>query len=221
MKNLVVVPCVVMLTVMGCRSDESQGTNPPGVGTMSGLDAGFSFNQGTDASSSNGRTDAGAANRVQIPVAVQTLQMLEHQIRRTTRVDLLPFLRLRSLSMRLCMTLVPSRMTSVNGLSSPISVWSVDIQGWVLKDNFSNRHVIGSSVVIQPGAYVVLGRAGANNGGYSWIMCMETISGSKTGEDAVILENSNGMLMDSVEYRTDVPWPAKRSGYSIELTTHR
>ncbi|MEE2904582.1 MAG: phospholipase D-like domain-containing protein [Myxococcota bacterium] len=217
MKNQVVVTCALLFALLGCRDDESQGTNPPGVGSMSGLDAGFSLlmdansTTGTmDASSGNPTVDAGAGNPADVgssnpsadagaPPPPPPTEIVINEIMYDPRAVADDF----------------GEWVELTNIGSD----AVDIQGWVLKDNFRNRHVISSSVIVQPGAYVVLGRSATNNGGYS----ADYVYGDdfllkNSGEDAVILEDANGLVMDSVEYGTDVPWPVKQSGYSIELT---
>ena len=217
MKNFV-APCVVMLALLGCSSEESQGTNPPGASSMSSLDAGFSSL--SDATSTNGGTDSGS-NNPPVDAGNGTSPSDAGTSNPTNDAGGPP-------PTAPAQVVINEIMYDPSAVADDFGEWveltnigsdAVDIQGWVLKDNFRNRHVIASSVVIQPGAYVVLGRAGTNNGGYS----ADYVYGDdfllkNSGEDAVILEDSNGMLMDSVVYGTDVPWPVKRSGYSIELT---
>jgi beta-lactamase superfamily II metal-dependent hydrolase len=95
----------------------------------------------------------------------------------------------------------------------------IDIDGWTIRDNGSDSHVIdnGGSLVVPAGGYVVLGRNNkANqNGGYT----PDYVYGSfilANADDEVILEDDLGALVDEVWYTGVSPWPDP-DGASMEL----
>ena len=94
----------------------------------------------------------------------------------------------------------------------------VDLDGWTLRDNGSNSHVISSSVVVAPGAYSVLGRSGdsSGNGGYTPAYTYADFFLANSA-DSVVLEDPSGAIVDQLSYKTEAPWPENLAGVSIEL----
>ncbi|MFT5429979.1 MAG: phosphatidylserine/phosphatidylglycerophosphate/cardiolipin synthase-like enzyme [Myxococcota bacterium] len=94
----------------------------------------------------------------------------------------------------------------------------VDLNGWTLKDKGSNNHVIGSSVVVEPGGYIVLGRNGTSsaNGGYTADYVYENFF-LANGGDSVVLLDASGKEIDQLSYKTESPWPDQLWGVSLEL----
>jgi beta-lactamase superfamily II metal-dependent hydrolase len=96
---------------------------------------------------------------------------------------------------------------------------AIDIDGWTIRDNGSDSHVIdnGGTLVVPAGGYVVLGRNSRTNqnGGYT----PDYVYGSfilANGDDEVILEDDLGTLVDEVWYTGVSPWP-NPDGASMEL----
>ena len=216
MKRLILLCCFASF-LLAC-DDETDGKDPSPGGNSTGLDAGFSFGSDTgintpkpDAQSNNGPMDGGTTNPTKdggtsnpgadsgtMPPAIPQIVINE-------------------------IMYDPRAVSDDNGEwveVTNIGPDPVDLQGWTLKDNFNNRHVFSSSVIVNPGAYVVLGRSGTMNGGYTadYVYGNTDFFLKNSGEDAVILQDPSGMTIDTVDYGTDTPWPVKQSGYSIELT---
>ena len=117
----------------------------------------------------------------------------------------------------------PQKSSDSNGewveLFNPGSA-AVDIDGYTLRDNDANVHVIKGSVVVPAGGFAVLARNGTvkDNGGVNadYVYGEDFFLANST--DAVVLENGSGDLVDSVSYGSSAPWPEKKAGVSIELT---
>jgi len=99
-----------------------------------------------------------------------------------------------------------------------ISSDQIDLNGWTIKDGQDNQHIINNSennLWILPGEYLVLAKNGniSSNGGVVSDYTYSGISLSNS-EDAVILINDQGAIVDQVEYNNN--WPFS-SGVSMEL----
>jgi hypothetical protein len=95
---------------------------------------------------------------------------------------------------------------------------AVNLNGWIIRDDGSDSHTVANDVIIQPGAYVVLGRnANINtNGGISVAYQYSGITLSN-GADEVVLEAPDGSIADTVAYTGSAPW-VDPTGASMELT---
>ncbi len=102
---------------------------------------------------------------------------------------------------------------------------AVDLEGWTLRDDGSNRTVIvaeapGAGVIVPAGGFIVLGRSAdaALNGG---VQVDAVYSGFtlSNGDDEIILEAPGGFLVDRVDYLDagDGGWPGV-SGASVALS---
>ena len=99
-----------------------------------------------------------------------------------------------------------------------ISSDQIDLNGWTIKDGQDNQHIINNSennLWILPGEYLVLAKNSniSSNGGVVSDYTYSGISLSNS-EDAVILINDQGAIVDQVEYNNN--WPFS-SGVSMEL----
>lgn len=92
----------------------------------------------------------------------------------------------------------------------------IDLDGWILRDNAANLHMI-AGLTIEPGGYVVLGRSTSANGGAPVDQAYGDSFKLSNGADAVMLENPEGEIVDEVSYDAVAPWPADTAGVSIEL----
>ena len=97
---------------------------------------------------------------------------------------------------------------------------TVDINGWIIKDDDTDYHVIdnGGPLTIAPGAYLVLGVNGnvAENGGVNvdYVYSGFTLANS---DDEVVLVYSDGITeVDRVEYDNGATFPDP-NGASMEL----
>lgn len=95
---------------------------------------------------------------------------------------------------------------------------AVDLKGWVLRDKGSNNHTIETAVVVEPGAYVVLGRSGEpeTNGGFTAHYVYSDFFLSNTA-DSVVIADPTGHVVDELSYATEGDWPESQAGVSIEL----
>ena len=95
---------------------------------------------------------------------------------------------------------------------------TIDLQGWTIKDGDENGHIInniGNTLLISSGEYIVLSRNNdfSINGGLISDYVYEGISFSNS-EDAILLMNVEGEIIDEVQYTNS--WPIL-SGSSIEI----
>ena len=78
---------------------------------------------------------------------------------------------------------------------------SHDLNGWTIKDNGSDSHVISSSLVINPGEFKVLSNNSnqSTNGGLVVDYQYDGIT-LANGDDELVLIDPNGTVFDSVAY---------------------
>ena len=91
----------------------------------------------------------------------------------------------------------------------------IDLQGWIISDNGSDSHTIGSSVMVLSGGYAVLSRdadSGANGGFFVNYEFSGVTLGNSTDE---IILTSGVTEIDRVEYN-DTTFPYA-PGFSMEL----
>ena len=95
----------------------------------------------------------------------------------------------------------------------------VDINGWTIRDDDSDSHVIanGGPLVVPAGGTLVLGRNGdpAQNGGYRADYVYSGIN-LANGDDEIELIDLAGQIVDRVAYTGVAPWPDP-TGRSMEL----
>jgi predicted extracellular nuclease len=87
----------------------------------------------------------------------------------------------------------------------------VDINGWTIKDNDSDSHVInnGGPLIIPAGGYLVLGNNAdtATNGGVTVAYSYGSSWYLGNGSDEVVLEDTSGVEIDRVEYDNGATFP--------------
>ena len=99
----------------------------------------------------------------------------------------------------------------------------VDINGWIIKDNGSNNHIIdhGGALVITNGGFLVLGKNSdiGTNGGVAVNYVISSGFTLTNTDDEVILQNSSGLEIDRVEYdaSTGFPNPTNASMYLTNI----
>ncbi len=95
----------------------------------------------------------------------------------------------------------------------------VDIDGWTIRDDGSDSHVIsnGGPLVVPAGGYLVLGRNGSKNrnGHYTADYVYSSFTLANTS-DEVVLVDGMGTEVDRVNYTGSSPWPSP-TGASMEL----
>lgn len=96
---------------------------------------------------------------------------------------------------------------------------SVDLNGWTIRDDGSDLHVIAGSVVVAPGGYAVLGRNGnsGTNGGYTADYVYSGFTLANTADEVVLLDGV-GAVVDRVDYTGTSPWP-NPTGASMALSS--
>jgi hypothetical protein len=96
----------------------------------------------------------------------------------------------------------------------------IDLGGWTIRDDGSNSHVISpeSSLIIPPGAFLVLGRNADTliNGNVHVAYAYGSAITLGNGSDQVILEDGDGVEQDRVEYDDGLTFPDP-TGASMEL----
>ena len=118
----------------------------------------------------------------------------------------------------------PNAVTDANGewveLHNPGGA-PVDINGWTLRDDGSDLHVIanGGPLNVPAGGYLVLGRNGNSkkNGRYSEDYVYTGFTLANTADEVVLLDGG-GAEVDRVNYTGVSPWPSP-TGASMELVS--
>ena len=87
---------------------------------------------------------------------------------------------------------------------------AVNINGWTIRDDGSDSHVISNNgpLLVPPGRSLVLGRNGdaTQNGGYQAAYVYSGIN-LANGDDEIVLVNLTGQVVDRVAYSGEAPWP--------------
>ncbi|PIN73902.1 hypothetical protein COV20_02185 [Candidatus Woesearchaeota archaeon CG10_big_fil_rev_8_21_14_0_10_45_16] len=97
---------------------------------------------------------------------------------------------------------------------------AVDIDGWTVKDNGSDSHIInnGAPLLVPANGFIVLCRNSNNltNGGFN---CDYEYAGITLGnaDDEVILLDNSSLEVDRVEYNDGLTFPDPSDGISMEL----
>jgi hypothetical protein len=105
------------------------------------------------------------------------------------------------------------------------TVNSIELSGLVFTDAGTNNFTIATSLVVAPGAYVVIGvnTTFATNGGvnvnYDWGSSNYALA---NGGDSIICKDGGGTTICSVAYTTSAPWPtsASTNGASLNLDSN-
>lgn len=79
--------------------------------------------------------------------------------------------------------------------------FSVDLKGWVIRDQDSNFHVVTESVPVAPGAYTVLGRNADHPGSEHAYVYNDVIL--HNGSDELVLVNPTGAIVDQIVWNND------------------
>jgi hypothetical protein len=79
----------------------------------------------------------------------------------------------------------------------------VDLQGWTLRDELQDKHVIQGPLVVEPGAYLVLAvnKESGKNGGVKAAYQYDQFNLTNIGDQIVLLDQA-GKRVDSVVYNT-------------------
>ena len=97
---------------------------------------------------------------------------------------------------------------------------TIDLNGWTIMDGGSDSHVISSSIEIQPGQYMVLGRNGNEsvNGGYVSDYTYASFALANS-DDEIILLDQDEKVVDDISYGGTFPYSSGVSMYMIDHTS--
>jgi hypothetical protein len=97
---------------------------------------------------------------------------------------------------------------------------TIDLNGWTVMDGESDSHVISSSIEIQPGQYMVLGRNGNEsvNGGYVSDYTYSSFALANS-DDEIILLDQDEKVVDDISYGETFPYSSGVSMYLIDHTS--
>ena len=90
----------------------------------------------------------------------------------------------------------------------------IDLNGWTIKDQENDTHVITTSIEIAPGQYMVFGRNGneAENGGYTADYIYSSFQLGNTEDEIIILDGDDD-IVDNVSYGNTFPYSSGISMY--------
>ena len=114
----------------------------------------------------------------------------------------------------------PSAVSDANGEWFEVhntSAQSINMNGWVIRDDGSDSHTINQDVFVPAGGYIVLAR-NANSGTNGGITAAYQYSGFTlaNGADEVVLVDGTGAIVDEAGYDGGATWPDP-AGASMEL----
>ena len=97
---------------------------------------------------------------------------------------------------------------------------TIDLNGWTIMDGGGDSHVISSSIEIQPGQYMVLGRNGNEsvNGGYVSDYTYSSFALANS-DDEIILLDQDEKFVDDISYGGTFPYSSGVSMYLIDHTS--
>ena len=97
---------------------------------------------------------------------------------------------------------------------------TIDLNGWTIMDGGSDSHVISSTIEIQPGQYMVLGRNGNEsvNGGYVSDYTYASFALANS-DDEIILLDQDEKVVDDISYGGTFPYSSGVSMYMIDHTS--
>ncbi len=86
----------------------------------------------------------------------------------------------------------------------------IDLNGWIIRDLDTDSHTITSSVIIEPGQYLVLGRNAdkATNGGVDVAYQYSNFNLANGADEIQILLPDGQTEIDRVQYDGGINWPA-------------
>ena len=95
----------------------------------------------------------------------------------------------------------------------------LNLNGWTIRDDGSDSHIITQDVLIQPGAFIVLGRNDNTNNNGGMVLAYEYAGFSlANGADEVVLVMPDGTIADEAAYDGGATWPDP-AGASMELNS--
>jgi hypothetical protein len=113
----------------------------------------------------------------------------------------------------------PDTVTDANGEWFEVyntTAVDIDMNGWTIKDDGSNSHVISSSIIVLANSYAVLGRNGntAQNGGVDVDYVYSSFQLANNQDEIILLDGATEI--DAVKYKNSLDFPLS-SGKSMTL----
>ena len=96
----------------------------------------------------------------------------------------------------------------------------IDLNGWMIRDEGSDAHIITSSIEIQPGEYMVLGRNGneSENGGYISDYTYSSFALANINDEIIMLDQDE-KIVDGISYGNTFPYSSGVSMYLIDISS--
>ena len=96
----------------------------------------------------------------------------------------------------------------------------IDLNGWMIRDEGNDTHIINTSVEIQPGEYIVLGRNSDEslNGGYVSDYMYSSFALANTNDEIIILDQDE-KIVDGVSYGNTFPFSSGVSMYLKDISS--
>ena len=96
----------------------------------------------------------------------------------------------------------------------------IDLNGWIIRDEGNDIHIINTSIEIQPGQYMVLGRNGneSANGGYVSDYTYSSFALANTNDEIIILDQ-NEKIVDGISYGNTFPFSSGVSMYLMDFVS--
>ena len=96
----------------------------------------------------------------------------------------------------------------------------IDLNGWMIRDEGNDTHIINTSVEIQPGEYIVLGRNSDEslNGGYVSDYMYSSFALANTNDEIIILDQDE-KIVDGLSYGNTFPFSSGVSMYLKDISS--
>ena len=96
----------------------------------------------------------------------------------------------------------------------------IDLNGWMIRDESNDTHIINTSIEIQPGEYIVLGRNSDEslNGGYISDYTYSSFALANTNDEIIILDQDE-KIVDGVSYGNTFPFSSGVSMYLKDISS--
>ena len=96
----------------------------------------------------------------------------------------------------------------------------IDLNGWMIRDESNDTHIINTSIEIQPGEYIVLGRNSDEslNGGYISDYTYSSFALANTNDEIIILDQDE-KIVDGLSYGNTFPFSSGVSMYLKDISS--
>ena len=99
---------------------------------------------------------------------------------------------------------------------------TINLNGWIIRDEGIDSHIISSTIEIQPGEYMVLGRNGNEsvNGGYVSDYTYSAFALANSNDEIILLDQDD-KVVDDISYGGTFPYSSGVSMYLIDHTSDK